>query len=247
LRAYSEVSGPVRVTPETGFARGDLVYIETSPILDHNGRTVPDGTPVEFQLSYQGESLVPIVQATTQDGIAQASIQLDRIGLVSVQARSDPARVSDILQLDVQEGQPAFVTVIAPSPVPTSTMEATGTSTSATPTPPGGGSGGGGAGLGESPLGAAGLLIAMVAVGGMGALAHQAGRALDPSPRGALRYALLSVIGGLTVYNYAAVGLPGSQLFRSAGGLWWLAAFVVMGAGAGVAAARSWQRRAEAR
>ena len=90
------------------------------PILDHNGRAVPDGTPVEFQLSYQGESLVPIVQATTLGGscpsVESGSIESR---LVSVQARSDPARVSDILQLDVQEGQPAFVTVIAPSPVPT--------------------------------------------------------------------------------------------------------------------------------
>jgi hypothetical protein len=241
LRAYSEAPGAARITPETGFARGDLVYVETSPILDHNGRAGPDGTPVEFLLSYQGESLVPIVEATTVTGVAQVAIRLDRIGLVSVQARSDLARVSDILQLDVQEGQPAFVTVIAPSPAPSATPEVTETSTSTTPTPEGAAGAEGEAPSGETPLGVAGIFLALGILGGMGALGYQAGRSLDP--KGAVRYGLLAAIGSLAAYDYAAIGLPGSAVFRTGGGLWWLAALMVVGGGVGVAVARWWQIR----
>lgn len=243
LRAYSEITGSVRVTPETGFARGDLVYVETSPILDHNGRAVPDGTPVEFQLTYQGETLAPVVEATTVGGVAQASVQLDRIGLVSVQARSDLARVSDILQLDVQEGQPAFVTVIAPSPAPTRTVEATGTAASMTPTPEGG-VGEGPAGT-AAPLGVGGALLGLVMAGGMGALGYEAGRRLEASMRGALRYGLLTMIGCLAAYDYAALGLPGAGAFRGHGGWWWLMVLMVVGGGIGILAARLWRRAAE--
>jgi beta-N-acetylhexosaminidase len=246
LLAFSEAPGAARVTPETGFARGDLVYVETSPILDHNGRAVPDGTPVEFLLSYQGESLVPIVEATTVGGVAQVEVRLDRTALISVQARSDLARVSDILQLDVQEGQPAFVTVIAPSPAPSATTEATGTSSSTTPTPGGTDGVEGEVASGNAPLGGAGIFLAMVVLGGMGALGYQAGRSLDPMPRGAVRYGLLAAIGALAAYDYAAIRLPGSAVFRTAGGLWWLAALMVAGGAAGVAVARWWQTRRSA-
>ena len=154
--------------------------------------------------------------------------------------------MSDILQLDVQEGQPAFVTVIAPSPAPSATTEATGTSTSTTPTPEEGAGGEGSGAPGRTPLGAAGVIVALVIMGGMGALGYQAGLSLDPMPRGAVRYGLLAAIGALAAYDYAALGLPGSGVFRTGGGLWWLAAVMVVGGGLGVVAARSWQRRQSA-
>jgi beta-N-acetylhexosaminidase len=238
LAAYSEVSGSVRVTPEVGYRRGDQVFIETSRILDHNGRVVPDGTPVEFLLDYRGESLTPIVQATTVEGVAQASIQLDRIGLVSVQARSDPARVSDILQLDVQEGLPAFVTVIAPTPMPTATPEATGTAEAATPTPGGPESGGPDSGIGPGSLGLGGVMLAIVMTGGVVAASVQAGRVLDGRPLGAMRYGLLAGMGALAAYDYVALGLPGTLAYRSDEGMWWLAVVMLVGGALGVGAAR---------
>jgi len=69
------------------------------------------------------------VRATTVNGLAQADLALERFGLVIITATSDPARVSEILQLDVQEGVQAFVTVIAPSPVPTASPASTATPT----------------------------------------------------------------------------------------------------------------------
>jgi hypothetical protein len=85
--------------------------------------------------------------------------------------------------------------------------------------------------------------VALVMMGGLGALAYQAGRSLEPSTRGAVRYALLAVIGALVIYDYAALRLPGAGVFRSAGGLWWLATGMVLGAAAAVAVGWYWKRR----
>jgi len=146
LEVRSTLGGGDAATPEAGFNVGDTIFLSTSPVLDHNGRAVPDGTPVDFSITYPGESLSSVLQSTTLDGIAQASIRLDRTGLLTIRATSDPARISDIVQLDVEQGVPAFATVIAPTPAPTATSSAT--DTVASPTLPAGpvGSSGGAAG-----------------------------------------------------------------------------------------------------
>jgi hypothetical protein len=120
LEVRSNLGAGEASTPEAGFSVGDTIFLSTSAVLDQNGRSVPDGTPVEFNITYPGESLSSILQSTTLDGIAQASIRLDRTGLLTIRATSDPARISDIVQLDVEQGVPAFATVIAPTPAPTS-------------------------------------------------------------------------------------------------------------------------------
>jgi len=120
-------------TPEGlagGYTVGDIVQVEAGIVLDHNGHVVPDGTVVEISLGYASESASStVVRATTVNGLAQADLALERFGLVIITATSDPARVSEILQLDVQEGVQAFVTVIAPSPVPTASPASTATPT----------------------------------------------------------------------------------------------------------------------
>jgi beta-N-acetylhexosaminidase len=135
LEVRSTLNAEAGATPEAGFTVGDTVFLSTSPILDHNGRTVPDGTPVEFGITYPGESLSSVLQSTTSDGVAEASIRLDRTGLLTIRAISDPARISDIVQLDVEEGVPAFATVISPTQAPTSTSSATDTASSLTQPP----------------------------------------------------------------------------------------------------------------
>ncbi|HET7011332.1 MAG TPA: glycoside hydrolase family 3 N-terminal domain-containing protein [Anaerolineales bacterium] len=242
LRAYSEVTGSVRVTPEAGYSVGDHVYMETSPIVDHNGRTVPDGTPVEFLISYQGENLSPVIQSVTTHGVAQTSIELDRIGQISVQARSDPARVSDILLLDVREGTPAFITVIAPSPMPTATVAATRTAEGALATPEPGSAGAGRGGGSGAPLGLSGFVVAILMTSGVVAASVRAGKVLDPRPMGPVRYGLLAGIGALAAYDYVALGFPGTAIFRVDGGLWWLAGLMLVGGALGVGAARGWQQ-----
>jgi hypothetical protein len=74
------------------------------------------------------------------------------------------------------------------------------------------------------------------------AASFQAGRTLDPRPSGWIRYSLLAGIGALGAYDYAALALPGSAVFRSDGGLWWLALMIVACGGIGVLVARWWQQ-----
>ena len=104
-------------TPVPLFRIGDTIGIRTGTIRDHNGHAVPDGTVVTFSMELQGEggSILQQQDAITTQGIARVSFGLEKPGLLEIRATSDPARVSQVLQLDVgSSGQAAAVTVIVP-------------------------------------------------------------------------------------------------------------------------------------
>jgi len=223
-----------------GYAVGDVVQLSTGIILDHNGNPVPDGTPVEFVLSYQGEGTSFNQDAVTSGGSATLSVTLDRLGVLTLEARSEPARQSEILQLNVQEG---IVTVITPTTAPTvapapSITPAQGTPTPvpdvgsvATPAPPPPS-----IGLGELALALPG--VAIIAVIGYVLIA--------PDEPSRTRIGLLIVAGGLVGYNYLALGFPGSQeLIQSLG----VFSGVVMAAALAIAASLLgylwWRRSAQ--
>jgi beta-N-acetylhexosaminidase len=196
-----------------GFRVNDMVSITTGVLLDSNGHAVPDGTPVEFSLGYPGE-LPATIKAGTQDGMASISATLARLGLLSIAAQSEPARSSNVVQLNVQENMPAFVTVIAPTAVPTIKVGPAGD----TPTPDGGGmipageSGGHGVGFGA-------LLAGVVGATGLAVLAYYrtgtGGRAIA---RG--RLGLMVLVASLFGYNYVALGFPGAAAVLGALGVW---------------------------
>jgi beta-N-acetylhexosaminidase len=227
-------------TEDVGYTRGDLVHVETGIIFDHNGHPVPDNTVVEFNLAFEGEGLTPMVlRATTVEGIASVEFALERFGLLVVSATSDPARTSEILQLNVQEGLPAFVTVIAPTPVPTERAAATDTPPAMTATPEGGE--GGEAGAQEPGLGVGDLLLGLIAGGGVAWGGDRLVHGPD-EPGGARRRRwLLTMIGGLLAYNYLALGLPGAEALQGAFG--WLAAplWCAVGGAAGIGVSRRWR------
>jgi beta-N-acetylhexosaminidase len=229
-------------TPESeaaGYTRGDLVHVETGVIYDHNGHAVPDGTVVEFNLAFEGEGLTPMVlRATTVGGIASVEFSLERFGLLVISATSDPARASDILQLNVQEGLPAFVTVIAPTPIPTEPLAVTETPPALTATPEGGDAEPpegerGGLGLGD-------LFLGLVAGGGVAWAGDRFARRPEDTGDVRRRRWLFSAIGGLVAYNYMALGLPGASAFHGAFG--WLAAplWCAVGGAVGFAVSRRW-------
>jgi beta-N-acetylhexosaminidase len=195
---------------ESGFTQGSLVRIRTGIIIDSNGFTVPDQTPVEFEVFQQTENIRQTISAVTNDGVAEITFRLDRLGLFIIQARSDPALQSDVLQLNVQEGVPAFPTVIAPSPFPSETVEPTQTPDLLTPTPEGGGGSasapGGSAGIGWFDL-VLGLLGVGLVAGGSYVYVGRSERWLGSQQR----CALVAAVGGLVVYNYLALGLPGAS------------------------------------
>ncbi|MEJ5241765.1 MAG: glycoside hydrolase family 3 N-terminal domain-containing protein [Anaerolineales bacterium] len=114
-------STPNVITPQPPQYRiGDTIAVRTDVILDHNGHPVPDETVVRFSmlLSQEGGGILEQVEATTRGGIARASFRLERAGRIEIRASSEPALVSEIVQLDVSERAPAVVTVLVPQTVP---------------------------------------------------------------------------------------------------------------------------------
>ena len=89
------------------FKIGDTIAIRTGVINDHNGNPVPDGTVVHFSMTLTGEggSILQQADANTTNGIARVSFGLDKPGLLEIRATSDPATLSEVLQLDVSAGQ----------------------------------------------------------------------------------------------------------------------------------------------
>lgn len=214
---------------ESGFRQGSIVRIKSDTILDSNGNRVPDGTPVEFLISQQAVNITQTVEAVTDNGVAETTFRLERLGLFTVEARSDPAMRSDVLQLNVQEGVAAFPTVIAPTPLPTDTTEPTETAEASTATPDANPEGGQEGTLtpvaGASALDLVfGLLgVGMVVGGSYFYLARS-----EPWLGSRLRCGLLAGVGALLSYNYLALGLPGaSALLLTLGGFAsWLVAVV---------------------
>ncbi len=218
-------------TPIPLFGMGDTVAIRTGRILDHNGNPVPDGTVVRFNIGLSGETGILLRQeeTTTTGGVARITYRLEQPGLVEIRAQSDPAFFSEVLQLDVAEGEVAAVTVIvpvlsetvAPTPMmPSSPDEDEFVTSKGTPT-------------------FGGWFLFLLVLAGGGWLAYWAGARLH-SPRWGIRWALCASLGGLLTYNYLAFGLPGSEaVLMNAGGAA-LAGFALAGELLGMICAWIW-------
>ncbi len=212
---------------------GDMVVVRTGKIIDHNGHPVPDGTVVRFSITLGGENVGVLQQqdATTTAGVASISFRLDKPGLVEISAASEPATVSTVLQVDVSEGAAAVVTVIVPF------LTETVVPITSTPTPEP-----------ESDFvtleGAprfSGWMLILFVLGGGAGLAYWVGGSIG-SPRWSMRWALCALLGGLLVYNYLALGLPGAAGALTAGGGSVLIGLTVLGEALGALGAWLWMR-----
>ncbi len=230
---------------EQGYVVGDVIQLSTGVIVDHNGHPVPDGTVVEFELGYPAEGITPmILRATTVNGVAQTELTLERLGLLTISATSDPARTSQILQVNVQEGVPAFVTVIAPTPAPTLPRTETSAPPAPTATP---GAASGSEGRGGDRLGMGDLVLGLGAIGLIAWGIDRLGRRSEVGAGQRLRWMLCAAVGGLLAYNYLGLDLAGSVEVLD--GLGWAAApaLAAFGSLLGVAAGIGWywwERRA---
>jgi beta-N-acetylhexosaminidase len=216
-------------TAEPRLEKGDQLRLRTGEILDRNGHPVPDGTPVQFVFDYPQEGLEQSVLATTRDGIAEATLTLDRTGRLDISVQADPVPKKVALQITIQEGGVATIVTPTPSPTPiptpTPTPSPTPTPTpepSPSPTPmvtrqP----------TAEEPepppgreVGILDLVIALagaVVVGGSGYYAMRLG---DRAVTRALRVAIWCIIGGLALYLMYVLGLSYLHLFDAGGELW---------------------------
>lgn len=231
--------GDGTLTPEptaTPFYKiGASISVRAGPILDRNQHTVPDGTVVRFTMFTSDEtgSILKQVETTTLDGLARASFVIDKPGKVEVNAVSDPAVISAVLQFEAtNEG--VAVTVVAPVVI-------TATPEPPTPTP---------TVIPEnnfiSPEGypRAGIwFLVLLGISGSALLVFWAVSRVI-APRWGLRFALLVLIGGFGAYNYLALGLPRALAWVSSesGGTFGVLLFALAGEALGIILAWAWWR-----
>ncbi|MEJ2606869.1 MAG: glycoside hydrolase family 3 N-terminal domain-containing protein [Anaerolineales bacterium] len=198
---------------------GDVVTLKTGRILDTNGHHVPDGTVVEFMITQQGENVTSTtVDATTQLGYAEISITLERLGLMTISARSDPARTSETLQINIQEGAPIEEAVVTPTQVPTS--DAATEDVAQPPTPSATlTSGGEETGTEKDVITFPHFLFGMLGVLFSGSYAYMLANRSGMTEKMQMRCAMIPIIGSLIGYNYVALGFPGSNVLLQSLGM----------------------------
>ena len=216
------------------FKIGDTIAVRTGVIMDHNGRPVPDGTVVQFSVLLTGEGggILKQVDATTMQGVARAAFGLDKPGLLEINVMSEPAVISETLQLDVSPSGAVAVTVIVPE-----------LTQSAAPTP-------------ETPVleeedayvsrqGYPRFLawfIAMLFVAFSVWILYGIGSRIRDT-RTALRLALGVALGGIGAYNFLAFGLLGITAWLATRGISGVIAFIFMGELIGFIAGFIWSRQ----
>ncbi|HTX78909.1 MAG TPA: glycoside hydrolase family 3 N-terminal domain-containing protein, partial [Longilinea sp.] len=196
------------------FSMGDTIPLRTGVIVDHNRHPVPDGTVVHFIFTSGSDTgTSQQIDATTTQGVAHASYHIQTAGTINIRVTSDPATVSDVLQLQVTAGQPGSVVAISPTLAPTSgsvtsIVEDT-TTPEVEPTTE--------TGTGGGEMGFVDWLLVMVLVWGGGWGVYWVG-SLTLSQRWGVRWGMTAVIGGLVAYCYPVFGLMKGDVFSSSSG-----------------------------
>jgi beta-N-acetylhexosaminidase len=196
---------------------GDRLRLRAGPIVDLNGNLVPDGTEVQFILSYPAERVEQRQEAVnTRDGIAETTIALEREGKLEIRAEADPALTSFVVRVDtgnstqIETIKPTLAPTDTPIPVPTAVTERPTAAATAAPAPADG------AGDGSTPTRATitGFLLTFVGLFLIGfsvfaVLAQDTSIGLGVNAR--LRIAIGVWLLGWLIYAMAALGLPGMR------------------------------------
>jgi beta-N-acetylhexosaminidase len=221
-------------TPIPLFRIGDTIAIRTGVIFDNNGRSVPDGTVVQFSMMLTGEGggILKQVDAVTTQGVARAAFGLDKPGLLEIKVTSEPAIISEVLQLDVSQSGAVAVTVFVPEltqsiePIPTTPVAVEEDEYLSTE---------------GYPLLLA-WVVAMLFIAFSMAVGYGVGVRIA-GPRSAFRWALGIALGGLAAYNYLAFGLFGILNWLTISGVQGLLFFLFGGEILGFAVGWVWSKR----
>lgn len=220
-------------TPIPLFQIGDTIAIRTGVIRDRNGHSVPDGTVVQFSMVLTGEGagILQQVEATTTQGVARASFGLDKPGLLEIHVSSEPAVISEVVQLDVSQSGAVAVTVVVPeltqsvepTPIPTPVVVEDTYIT-----------------LQGYPRFSAWFLSMLVILFGSGVTYGIASQFVRrPS---ALRWSLGILLGGLVAYNLLAFGVFGVSTWLTGSGLSGVILFTLAGQAFGFMGGWLWSR-----
>jgi beta-N-acetylhexosaminidase len=218
---------------------GDQIPIISGVVLDHNGNKVPDGTVIRFTLYHDGESVPSqIVESQTSQGIAKANMMIDQSGEIIIHAESGSAVTSDILTLEIPPESitptaPADTQTPTPSLTPTLQLTETPTSTPEATVIPVNPPQQGNIQFGDWLVA---LLLAMT-IGGANYWVIN----LRSGLRWGVRAALLPLIGGMFLYIYLAINMPGSEIMLKQFGTWGVVLFVLFGSSLGAAGSWLWQ------
>lgn len=230
----ASVISPTLQTPAMTpvFHLGSTIPVRTGMILDHNGHPVPDGTPVQFIVTVNGEVNTLPLAGTTISGIAHTTLNVNAAGTWEIRAESEPAKQSEILQFEIPpEGGPVLTPTATPEPTPTPTLEP-----SPTVPPPN-------QVEQEMPPYAPGPVDWLVTLLLSSLIGYSSYRlaALNGQVRWGLRGALLAVIGGFSAYLYILFKLPGSQALLLDLGIWAVILIAGLGAILGMISVWGWR------
>ena len=226
-------------TPMPLFRIGDTIAIRTGIIRDHNGHPIPDGTIVRFSMMLTGEGggILKQVDSPTTQGVARASFGLDKPGLLEIRAASEPAALSEVLQLDVTSAGAAAVTVIVPFVITETPLPPTPTVIVPVPEDP--------YVTNEGYLRLNTWLINVLFLLGVTWMSYWAVSRLKGAREG-VRWALCILLGGMACSTYLSLGLPGSAELASGQGVTGMLVFTFFGELLGAVGAWLWMRRATA-
>ena len=226
--------------PPVKFRVSDTIPLAAGVIYDHNHNPVPDGTVVRFLFTTGGESgLTQQIETTTVGGIAKAAYRIVNQGLLEIRVVSDPASISELLQLEVSATEAAAITSVAPTMQVTATPEPTITSTPETPLADATDD------LKRTVPNVGNWLFSIILVWGMAFGIYWIGKS-RVGHRWSLRWALMAAIGGMVVYVFMAGGVVTNISWNGLGGLFWQALMILGGILFGWFLGYFWWRRKNA-
>ncbi len=220
-------------TPIPLFRIGDTIAIRTGAIEDSNGHPVPDGTVVQFAMLLTGEGggILQQEESTTVQGVARASFGLDKPGLLEIRVSSEPAVISEVLQLDVSQSGAVAVTVVVPEL--TQSLEPTAEAEVVEEVNP--------YVSDEGFPRFSAWLIAMLVILSSAWISYLLAIRMT-NRRSAFRWALGILLGGLLSYNFLALGLFGLTNWTVGSGLSGVVIFVILGELIGFVGGWLWSR-----
>jgi beta-N-acetylhexosaminidase len=218
---------------------GDPISIVSGVVLDHNGNKVPDGTIIRFTLYHDGDSVpAQIVESQTSQGITKANLMIDQSGEIVIRADSGSAVNSDTLTfeippesitptplLDTQTPTPSLTPTVLPTDTPTRTPQATMIPAEIPEQ--------GNIQFGDWVM----ALLLATSISGVNYWLIN----LKSDLRWGVRAALLPLIGGMFMYIYLAINMPGSETMLKQMGIWGVILFVLIGAGLGAGGTWLWK------